>query len=618
MWVGDLEVKEGEWERNRGRMDREGKEDVRNEECASSVCRMSSGRSLHHRRSKSASDRNLDLSKDGTLKCAGKNSILSRHMLHIMNPHGSQGPLHQDASGYLINSSPNHRASLESDIRQLQMHLYQERSIRSMLERAIGRTSSTLSPGHGHFSAQTTELIAEIELLEEEIANRELHVLSLYRSIFDQCNTAPSSAQSSGKASPAHAKNIARKHPSIISSAFCSSKNFPLQPFHILASIKESGKSKVLLKSKNRHESFSGQSMDIHAGSIPSDIRKLPTAGRSCLARTLKDHLYQCPSKISEEMVRCMASIYCWVRSDSANKPEKVRSPFLSRSSTSVVLPRRGNGDEHVWSSSCTGEISLISVDKKQLSNASYALSSYRLLVEQLERVDLSISESSAKLAFWVNIYNSLIMHVIVNTLDSLRRMALFHKAAYNVGGHIVTANTIEHFLLCCHTPRIGRWYENILSTAMRKKSGEEKHLLGSNFGLLDCQPLVFFALCTGASSDPALQVYTAKNVVAELEKAKREFLQAHVVVKKPKKVFLPKIVDRYAKEASLCCDKILAWVSENVDNKLHDMIHKCIDSNSKKKASQVIEWLPYNTKFRYILAKNLIEKQWWDGSRNC
>ena len=35
-----------------------------------------------------------------------------------------------------------------------------------------------------------------------------------------------------------------------------------------------------------------------------------------------------------------------------------------------------------------------------------------RLLVEQLERVDASALESSAKLAFWINVYNSLVMHV--------------------------------------------------------------------------------------------------------------------------------------------------------------------------------------------------------------
>lgn len=84
--------------------------------------------------------------------------------------------------------------------------------------------------------------------------------------------------------------------------------------------------------------------------------------------------------------------------------------------------------------------------------------------MEQLERVDLSMSETNIKLAFWINVYNSLVMHVIAgystvvtvilytytfNALSayidlhiirlqaylaygipnsSLKRMALFHK----------------------------------------------------------------------------------------------------------------------------------------------------------------------------------------------
>lgn len=39
-------------------------------------------------------------------------------------------------------------------IEQLQMRLHQEKSVRIMLERAMGRASSTLSPGHRHFAAQ--------------------------------------------------------------------------------------------------------------------------------------------------------------------------------------------------------------------------------------------------------------------------------------------------------------------------------------------------------------------------------------------------------------------------------------------------------------------------------
>ncbi|KAG5028836.1 hypothetical protein JHK87_012350 [Glycine soja] len=66
------------------------------------------------------------------------------------------------------------------------------------------------------------DLITEIELLEEEVINHEQQVLSLYRSVFEQCVSRSTSQQSSVIASPAHTRQGSRKHPSIISSAFCS------------------------------------------------------------------------------------------------------------------------------------------------------------------------------------------------------------------------------------------------------------------------------------------------------------------------------------------------------------------------------------------------------------
>ncbi|KAL0913021.1 hypothetical protein M5K25_016450 [Dendrobium thyrsiflorum] len=571
---------------------------------------MSSACSTRHRRSKSASDKNLE-----TSYCLGKGYCASQNLQSSRKPNGLEDQ-HQNSSNINNDDSTDHRASLENDIKKLQMHLRQEKSMRLMLERAIGRASSTLSPGHRHFTTQTRDLIAEIELLEEEIANREQHVLFLYRSIFDQCLSAPSSRQSSEVASPAHPKNVSKKHPSIISSTFCSSKKFSLQPFQVLASIKESGKGSVLPKRKFRHEMPLSRNTSTPVECMASDLmKKLPTGRKSCMARTLKDHLYQCPSILSEELVKCMAAIYCWMRRDASVKPEKVHSPFLSRSSTKVVLSRRGGaGDGQEPSSRSMVEISSISMDKNHLSSAAYAVSNYRLLVEQLERVDVSSLECGAKLAFWINVYNSLVMHAYLAygvSHGSLRRLALFHKAAYNIGGLIITANSIEHSILHCRTARVGRWFEAIISTAMRKKSAEEKQLISSNFTLLTSQPLVLFALSTGGSSDPTLRVYTAKSVMEELEMAKKDFLQANILVKKSRKIFLPKLLDRYAKEANLSSEELVAWVSNNMDKKLNDGILKCVNGKNKK-AAQVIEWLPYNSKFRYVFGKDLIEKPWW------
>ncbi|KAE8708313.1 hypothetical protein F3Y22_tig00110347pilonHSYRG00071 [Hibiscus syriacus] len=559
-----------------------------------------------HRRSKSALDRNIDGSRDGVLHRMkkGQNELHMEASPLSTRAYRTRSPLHDSSACSNKNTPLKQRASLEKDIELLQLRLQQEKTMRLMLERAMGRASSTLSPGHRHYATQTKELITEIELLEEEVANREQHVLSLYRNIFDNCVSRQPTEQSSGKASPAHMKHTSRKHPSIISSAFCSSKKFPLRPWQALVSTNDSGKRLSRSIDVSQFCEKSEILLDKTSSYLVKAHEKVQGIEKTSVLRTLKDHLHQCPSKLSEEMVRCMAAVYCGLHSATSSNSEKNLSPLLSRSSTKVVLPKGCVGEDRDFSCTSNVEISWISTDRNQFSQASYAISNYRALVEQLEKVTVSQMEYDAQIAFWINVCNALVMHAYLAygiPQGSLRRLALFHKASYNIGGHVISANVIEQSIFCFRTPRTGRWLETILSTALRKKSGEERQIIGSKFGLSYAQPLACFAFSTGAFSDPVLKVYTASNVKQELEAATKEFLQANVVVKKSKKVFLPRVVERFSKEASIGSDDLLNWVLENVDKKLHSSIQKCMDGKSKKKPSQVIDWLPYSSRFSTI-----------------
>ncbi|MBA0806080.1 hypothetical protein Gohar_005552, partial [Gossypium harknessii] len=340
-----------------------------------------------HRRSKSASDRNLDVLRGRVSRPVKKEQNASPLSTRASR---TRSPLH-DCSAYgNKNISVNQRASLEKDIELLQLRLQQEKSMRLMLERTMGPASSTLSPGHRHFATQTKELIAEIELLEEEVANREQHVLSLYRSVFDQCVSRQPSEQSSGKASPAHMKHASRKHPSVISSAFCSSKKFPLKSWQALVSTNDSGKrisrsidasqfcgKNDILFDKTSSHSVKARKMRTLIFFFTTAHEKVQGMEKSSVLRTLKDHLYQCPSKLSEEMVRCMAAVYCGLRGATSPSSNRNQSPLLSRSSTNVVLPRRGAGDDQDFSCTSDIEISWISTDTNQFSRASYAISNY-------------------------------------------------------------------------------------------------------------------------------------------------------------------------------------------------------------------------------------------------
>ncbi|KAL2348167.1 hypothetical protein Fmac_002167 [Flemingia macrophylla] len=568
-----------------------------------------------HRRSNSASDRNVKFLRGEVLHTEVKGHGESLTSPTSVRAPRLPSPLPDNLTCMNKNTSSSHRASLEKDVEQLQLHLQQEKSMRMLLERAMGRASSTLSPGHRHFAAQTTDLIAEIELLEEEVTSREQHVLAMYRSIFEHCVSRPPSEQNSGVASPAHTKHEPRKHPSIISSAFCSSKKFPLRPLHALISNND-------LKNRIFGSSYAPLSCGkgkVYLGKTCPDSTKVhekfSTTEKTPVLRTLKDHLNQCPNRLSEEMVKCMATVYCWLRSASSVNTENSRSDLLSRTSTDAVRPRHGVAEDRDYSCKSVVEISWIATHKRHSSHASYAMDNYRILVEQLERVNISQMECDGQIAFWINVHNALVMHAYLAygiPQGSLKRLALFHKAAYNIGGHIISANAIEQAIFSFRTPRIGRWLESFVSAALRKKNGEEKQLISSKLCITDFQPLVCFALCTGALSDPVLKVYTASNIREQLNIAKREFLQANIVVKKSSKVFLPKLVEKFSREATISLDDLIGWVMESVDKKLHDSIQKCLDRKSNKKSSQIIEWLPYSSRFRYMFSKDLIDKPWW------
>ena len=108
------------------------------------------------------------------------------------------------------------------------------------------------------------------------------------------------------------------------------------------------------------------------------------------------------------------------------------------------------------------------------------------------------------------------------------------------------------------------------------------------------------------------LRVYTAKNVMEELERAKREFLQATVVARKSKKkVFLPRLVERYAREASLGPDDVLPWAQREAGDgrAQQDDTAGQRGAGSRRKAAQAVEWLPYAARFRYAFARSMVDK---------
>ncbi|KAH8965389.1 hypothetical protein BDL97_04G117000 [Sphagnum fallax] len=171
------------------------------------------------------------------------------------------------------------------------------------------------------------------------------------------------------------------------------------------------------------------------------------------------------PNELSEELVRCMAAIYCKL----ADPPLPELSPFSPGSSSSDSLAtthgsshefsnsndswsplwRTDNtscemingcvfpdpysvkdvGSEDVGPYSSMVEVPWICVDNRHTYAA--ALKNFRSMVEQLAKVDPGQMTDEQKLAFWINVYNALMMHAYLFygiPRNRLKRLSLLQK----------------------------------------------------------------------------------------------------------------------------------------------------------------------------------------------
>ncbi|XP_030512590.2 uncharacterized protein LOC115726724 isoform X2 [Rhodamnia argentea] len=236
------------------------------------------------------------------------------------------------------------------------------------------------------------------------------------------------------------------------------------------------------------------------------------------------------------------------------------------------------------------------SLDIVHLQECLPAIGKLRVLVHKLSSVDLSFLTYKQKLAFWINIYNACIMHAFLeHGLPSSQEklLALMNKAALNVGGIVLNALAIEHF---------------ILRHPCESKHGsmdEKEMLLRHAYGLGYPEPNVTFALCRGSWSSPALRVYTPEDVVNELGRAKVEYLEASVGVTSKRKIAVPKLLQWHMSDFADDMESLLEWIYSQLPRSgtLKRSMMECLNYDAKSRASKMVEIQPYQSEFRYLLA---------------
>ncbi|KAK6118868.1 hypothetical protein DH2020_047388 [Rehmannia glutinosa] len=135
-----------------------------------------------------------------------------------------------------------------------------------------------------------------------------------------------------------------------------------------------------------------------------------------------------------------------------------------------------------------------------------------------------------------------------------LMQKPLVSQATLNVGGHVLNAITIEHFIL--------------------RQPYHSKYV----------------------------RVYTASGVENELETAKRDYLQAAVGISIIQKVIaIPKFLDWYLLDFAKDFDSLLDWIFLQLPTELGKETIKCLEGTRDEPLLQSLQIMPYEFSFRYL-----------------
>ncbi|KAJ4844289.1 hypothetical protein Tsubulata_022336 [Turnera subulata] len=346
------------------------------------------------------------------------------------------------------------------------------------------------------------------------------------------------------------------------------------------------------------------------------------------------------PNQISEQMVLCMKDIFLCLAdpsklsssqcmaspssplghlsyaslasfSDSPVTNSVIKSPSADMEHDSEVssaryckfdpygVPGKVDWTVGIGTYSMAGEVSWLSVGRKELEYASEALKNFRSLVEQLADIDPSCLSCSQKLAFWINVYNALIMHALLAygvPKSEIKLFSLMQKAAYTIGGHRFSAADIEYNILKMKPPAHRPQIALVLVLQKFKVSEELK-----KFCIDQPEPLLAFALSCGMYSSPAVRIFRPQNVNEQLHLSLKDYVQASVGISNKNKLLVPKLLYCFAK--GLVDDSLLPeWICQYLTPEQAAMVRAC---SSKHKwrllGARSFCVLPFDSRFRYL-----------------
>lgn len=186
----------------------------------------------------------------------------------------------------------------------------------------------------------------------------------------------------------------------------------------------------------------------------------------------------------------------------------------------------------------------------------------YLVAAKKLRYFDPLLLNETERLAFFLNVYNSLMIHaiaVVSKPVTKFDRISMYNSASYNIGGRPYSLNMIEHGVLRGNRPGCGPFAQ-----AQFADSDARKLCM-----LTRVDPRIHFALNCGAKSCPAVRFYEADTLNQKLDSATRAYLQDMDVDMEKRVVTLPKLLQWYKADFSESgnVDELILWTMPYLDS---------------------------------------------------
>ncbi|ESW32815.1 hypothetical protein PHAVU_001G019400 [Phaseolus vulgaris] len=522
-------------------------------------------------------------------------------------------------------SSRERKLALKQDVDRLKKKLRHEENIHRALERAFNRPLGALPRLPPYLPPYILALLAEVAVLEEEIVRLEEKVVHFRQDLYQEAVYMSSSMRKleHSVSAPPNKSNSTMDSPKLeklklqSQTVGNSAAESATRPTTTLTEDKEnqscSNSSKSRNQSSNHMNKYAIKRLHNKSPQKRLDHPKIKQEPRlnSQQIADLRNHSphkssseAERPNIISENIVKCLSSIL--MRMSAVKNPGSAcdiphlwdLKPKMCDEETVFGDPygiclEFGKRDIGPYKQLCA--IDAKSFNPKRTANTLFLLHRLKLLFRKLASVNLENLNHQEKLAFWINIYNSCMMNAFIeNGIPESPEMAvaLMRKATINVGGHVLSATTIEHFIL--RLPYHWRF-------TFSKGTKNHEMTARSMYGLELSEPLVTFALSCGTWSSPAVRVYTASQVENELEVAKREFLQAAIGFS-TSKFSVPKLLDWYLLNFAKDLESLLDWICLQLPSELGKQAIKLLEERKTEPLSQFVQIMPYDFSFRYLI----------------